>query len=54
MSALMLILPFGSGSFTVYCDSSRVGLGRVLVQLGKLIAYASIQLKKYEKKIFDS
>ena len=33
----------------IYCDSSRVGLGCVLVQHGKVIAYASRQLKSHEK-----
>ena len=34
---------------TVYCDASRVGLGCVLMQEGKVIAYASRQLKVHEK-----
>ncbi|WMV33458.1 hypothetical protein MTR67_026843, partial [Solanum verrucosum] len=33
----------------VYCDASRVGLGCVLIQNGKVIAYASRQLKIHEK-----
>ncbi|KAH0695924.1 hypothetical protein KY289_013406 [Solanum tuberosum] len=33
----------------VYCDASRVGLGCVLMQHGKVIAYASRQLKIHEK-----
>ncbi|WMV48389.1 hypothetical protein MTR67_041774 [Solanum verrucosum] len=33
----------------VYCDASRVGLGCVLMQNGKVIAYASRQLKVHEK-----
>ena len=45
----MLTLPTGSGGFTVYCDASRVGLGCVLMQNGKVIAYASKQLKNHEK-----
>jgi len=32
----------------VYCDASRVGLGCVLMQHGRVIAYASRQLKKHE------
>ena len=32
------------------CDASRVGLGCVLMQGGKVIAYASRQLKIHEKK----
>ncbi|GJS07987.1 putative reverse transcriptase domain-containing protein [Tanacetum coccineum] len=35
--------------FVVYCDASGVGLGCVLIQRGKVIAYASRQLKIYEK-----
>ena len=32
----------------MYCDASRVGLGCVLMQQGKVIAYASRQLRKHE------
>nr|GEV63457.1 retrotransposon protein, putative, Ty3-gypsy subclass [Tanacetum cinerariifolium] len=35
--------------FVVYCDASNQGLGRVLMQRDKVIAYASRQLKIYEK-----
>ncbi|XP_070034382.1 uncharacterized protein [Nicotiana tomentosiformis] len=38
---LNLVLPSGSGSYTVYCDASRVWLGAVLMQEGRVIAYAS-------------
>ena len=34
--------------FDVYCDASRIGLGCVLMQDGRMIAYASRQLKKHE------
>ncbi|WVZ70283.1 hypothetical protein U9M48_018960, partial [Paspalum notatum var. saurae] len=34
--------------FIVYCDASRDGLGCVLMQEGKVIAYASRQLRKHE------
>ena len=34
--------------FNVYCDASRIGLGCVLMQDGRVIAYASRQLKKHE------
>ena len=44
----MSTLPYGDGRYTVYCDASRVGLGCVLMQNGKVIAYASRQLKKHE------
>ena len=33
----------------MYCDASRVGLGCVLMQHGKVIAYASKQLKVHER-----
>jgi len=45
----ILAVPSGSGGYTVYCDASRVGLGCVLMQHGKVIAYASRQLKKHEQ-----
>jgi len=48
-TAPVLVLPSGSGSYTVYCDASRIGLGAVLMQGGKVIAYASRQLKVHEK-----
>ena len=32
----------------MYCDASRIGLGRVLMQDGRVIVYASCQLKKHE------
>ncbi|XP_070004939.1 uncharacterized protein [Nicotiana sylvestris] len=48
-TALILGLPSGSGGFTVFCDASRVGLGCVLMQNSRVIAFASRQLKKYEK-----
>ncbi|GJY96416.1 putative reverse transcriptase domain-containing protein [Tanacetum coccineum] len=35
--------------FMVYCDASGIGLGCVLMQRGKVIAYASRQLKTHEK-----
>jgi hypothetical protein len=34
--------------FDVYCDASRIRLGCVLMQDGRVIAYASRQLKKHE------
>ena len=34
--------------FDVYCDTSHLGLGYVLMQEGKVIAYASRQLQKHE------
>nr|GEU37487.1 putative reverse transcriptase domain-containing protein [Tanacetum cinerariifolium] len=49
-SAPILALPEGSENFMVYCDASHKGLGVVLMQREKVIAYASRQLKVYEKK----
>ncbi|GJU41456.1 putative reverse transcriptase domain-containing protein [Tanacetum coccineum] len=48
-SALILALPEGSENFVVYCDASHKGLGAVLMQKEKVIAYASRQLKVHEK-----
>nr|GFB02832.1 RNA-directed DNA polymerase [Tanacetum cinerariifolium] len=36
------------GGFQIYSDASKKGLGCVLMQHGKVIAYASRQLKPYE------
>ncbi|WVZ63711.1 hypothetical protein U9M48_013320 [Paspalum notatum var. saurae] len=46
--APVLTLPDPTKSFTVYCDASKEGLGYVLMQEGKVIAYASRQLRKRE------
>ncbi|GJR45809.1 putative reverse transcriptase domain-containing protein [Tanacetum coccineum] len=48
-SAPILALPEGSENFVVYCDASHKGLGVVLMQREKVIAYASRQLKVHEK-----
>ncbi|GJY83898.1 putative reverse transcriptase domain-containing protein [Tanacetum coccineum] len=48
-SAPILALLKGSENFMVYCDSSHKGLGPVLMQKEKVIAYASCQLKVHEK-----
>nr|GEZ17298.1 putative reverse transcriptase domain-containing protein [Tanacetum cinerariifolium] len=45
-SAPILALPEGSENFMVYCDASHKGLGTVLMQKEKVIAYAFRQLKK--------
>ncbi|GKE39486.1 putative reverse transcriptase domain-containing protein [Tanacetum coccineum] len=47
--ALILALPEGSDNFVVYCDASHKGLGVVLMQMEKVIAYASRQLMVHEK-----
>ncbi|GJR14590.1 hypothetical protein Tco_0797242 [Tanacetum coccineum] len=47
--APILALPEGSENFIVCCDASHKGLGAVLMQKEKVIAYASYQLKIHEK-----
>ncbi|KAI3797465.1 hypothetical protein L1987_32722 [Smallanthus sonchifolius] len=47
--APILTLPEGNDDLVVYCDASNLGLGCVLMQRGKVIAYASRQLKIHEK-----
>ncbi|GJS40360.1 putative reverse transcriptase domain-containing protein [Tanacetum coccineum] len=49
INAPILALPDGSENFMVYCDASHKGLGAVLMQKEKVIAYASRQLKVHEK-----
>lgn len=44
----VLIQPESEKDFTVYSDASHVGLGCVLMQEGKVVAYASRQLKPHE------
>ncbi|GJW73923.1 putative reverse transcriptase domain-containing protein [Tanacetum coccineum] len=41
----ILALPEGNDDFFIYCDASHQGLGAVLMQREKVIAYASRQLK---------
>nr|GEZ02592.1 hypothetical protein [Tanacetum cinerariifolium] len=48
-SVLILALPEGSENFVVYCDTSHKGLGAVLMQREKIIAYASRQIKIHKK-----
>ncbi|GKA14378.1 putative reverse transcriptase domain-containing protein [Tanacetum coccineum] len=48
-SASILSLPKRSENFVVYCDASRKGLGAVLMQREKVIAYASLHFKIHEK-----
>jgi hypothetical protein len=49
VNALILSLSESGKCFTVYTDASRIGLGCVLMQDGKVIAYGSRQLKKHER-----
>jgi hypothetical protein len=48
-TAPVLTLPVIKKDFVVYCDASKRGLGCVLMQEGKVVAYASRQLKKHEE-----
>ncbi|GJZ16554.1 putative reverse transcriptase domain-containing protein, partial [Tanacetum coccineum] len=48
-SAPILALSKGSGDFIIYYDASIKGLGALLMQREKVIAYASRQLKIHEK-----
>jgi hypothetical protein len=48
VSAPILIMPDITKSFDVYCDASKLGLGSVLMQDGKVIAYLSRQLRLHE------
>ncbi|GKE21735.1 putative reverse transcriptase domain-containing protein [Tanacetum coccineum] len=48
-SAPILALPEGNEDFIAYCDASIKGLGAVLMQREKVIAYASRQLKINEE-----
>nr|GEW89183.1 hypothetical protein [Tanacetum cinerariifolium] len=48
-STLILALLEGTEDFVVYCDASLKGYGVVLLQMEKVIAYASRQLKVHEE-----
>nr|AAX96704.1 retrotransposon protein, putative, Ty3-gypsy sub-class [Oryza sativa Japonica Group]ABA92965.1 retrotransposon protein, putative, Ty3-gypsy subclass [Oryza sativa Japonica Group] len=48
-SAPILVLPNIRKDFVIYCDASRQGLGGVLMQDGKVVAYASRQLRPHEE-----
>ncbi|KAL0534776.1 hypothetical protein IC582_029069 [Cucumis melo] len=49
VTAPVLTVPDGSGSFVIYSDAFKKGLGCVLMQQGKVVAYASRQLKSHEQ-----
>ncbi|KAL0537135.1 hypothetical protein IC582_026105 [Cucumis melo] len=49
VTAPVLTVPDGSASFVIYSDASKKGLGCVLMQQGKVVAYASRQLKSHEQ-----
>ncbi|KAA0046200.1 hypothetical protein E6C27_scaffold376G00730 [Cucumis melo var. makuwa] len=49
VTAPVLTVPDGSGSFVIYSDASKKGLDCVLIQQGKVVASASRQLKSHEQ-----
>ncbi|KAD3336765.1 hypothetical protein E3N88_32284 [Mikania micrantha] len=48
-NAPVLTLPDGNDDFVVYCNACNQGLGCVLMKRGKVVAYASRQLKSHKK-----
>ena len=48
-TAPILIVPDRGHGYTVYYDASKVGLGCVLMQSGRVVAYVSRQLKNHEQ-----
>jgi len=49
MTASIFILPKSDEPFVVYYDASKLGLGGVLMQYNKVVAYASRQLRIHER-----
>ena len=49
VEAPVLIQPTSGRDYTVYSDASRICLGCVLMEDGKVVAYASRQLKPHEQ-----
>ena len=47
-SAPILVVPKQGHRYTVYCDASKDGLGCVLMQSGRVVAYGSRQLNNHE------
>jgi hypothetical protein len=45
----VMVLPEVHKPFSLYCDASYTGLGCVLMQEGKVVAYSSRQLKVHER-----
>ena len=48
-SAPILIVPDRGQGYTVYCDASSVGLGCVLMQSGRVVAYGSRRMKNHKQ-----
>ena len=49
IEALVLTQPTSGKEYTLYSDASGIGLGCVLMQDGKVVAYASRQLKPHDQ-----
>ncbi|KAI0519672.1 hypothetical protein KFK09_007126 [Dendrobium nobile] len=49
MTAPVLTIPSGTDGFQLYSDASHKGLGCILMQNGRVVAYASRQLKNHER-----
>ena len=49
VEALVLTQPTSGREYVMYSDASRIGLGCVLMQDGKVVAYSSRQLKPHEQ-----
>jgi len=47
----ILAMPSRTKEFVIYSDASKLRLGCLLMQYGKVIAYASRQLRNHEKKL---
>jgi hypothetical protein len=47
-TAPVLVMPDMEKTFSIYCDASGQGLGCVLMQDGRMVAYASRYLRKHE------
>ena len=48
IAPILIVSDKGQG-YTVYCDASRAGLGCVLMQFERVVAYGSRQLKDHEQ-----
>ena len=49
VEAPMLTQPTSAREYALYSDASKIGLGCVLMQDGKVVAYASKQMKQHEQ-----
>ena len=49
VEAPVLTQPISGKEYTLYSDASGIGLGCVLMQYGKVVAYVSKQLKPHEQ-----